>query len=198
MHDLSSADYAVLILLKNEGREISNTELNRVHGFSLVGPACARLNATGYIVSDTSRRPYKHNLTDSGAKLLDQPISIDDDSVAPRTKRSLGEKMLWAALLSIHNVRSSTATPIPLEERIRSAYGDLAAKPGAWIDLAQLRPLLAGTTRAEQDRALVRLLEFDDVRLEPEPHRHRLGDEDRAAAVRIGGEDRHKLAIGVR
>ncbi|MCO8271795.1 hypothetical protein M1L60_14450 [Actinoplanes sp. TRM 88003] len=197
MHDLSSADYAVLILLKNEGREISNTELNRVYGFPLVGAACMRLNGTGLIVSDTSRRPYRHSLTKSGAKLLDEPLSIDDDIVAPKTKRSLGEKILWAALLSYHNVRSPAA-PASLEERIRSAYDDLAAKPGAWITLTQLRPLLAGVSRAEQDRALTRLLDSDDVRLEPEPHRHRLGDDDRAAAVRIGGEERHKLAIGVR
>ena len=197
MHDLSSADYAVLILLKNEGREVSNTELNRVYGFSLVGAPCVRLNGTGYIVSDTTRRPYRHSLTESGAKLLGQPLSIEDDSVAPKTKRSLSEKMLWAALVSERSVRSAVA-PVPLEGRIRSAYADLAPRPGAWIGLAQLRPLLAGVSRAEQDRALVRLLESDDVRLEPEPHRHRIGDEDKSAAVRIGGEDRHKLAIGVR
>ncbi|MCM4082161.1 hypothetical protein [Paractinoplanes hotanensis] len=197
MPDLSSADYAFLILLKNEGRQVSNTELNRQYGVTLIGPACMRLNGTGYVDSDTTRRPYRHHLTEDGRKLLDQQLSIDSDIVEPKAKRSPAEKALWAALVSTFN-RQSVTTSVSIEDRVRRAYTELSAKPGQWIGLAQLRPLLAGVSRAEQDRALVRLLESDDVRLEPEPHRHRLGDEDRAAAVRIGGEERHKLAIGVR
>jgi hypothetical protein len=197
MHDLSSADYAVLILLKNEGREISNTELNRQYGITLIGPACVRLNATPYLESDTTRRPYRHHLTPDGRKLLDEQLTIDSDVVEPKAKRSPSEKALWAALVSTFN-RQPVAGSSTIEDRIRLAYAELGAKPGQWIGLAQLRPMLAGVSRAEQDRALVRLLDSDDVRLEPEPHRHRLEDEDRAAAVRIGGEERHKLAIGVR
>jgi hypothetical protein len=42
------------------------------------------------------------------------------------------------------------------------------------------------------------MLDSPDVQLEPEPFGHRIGAEERSAAVNIGGEDRHKLAIGVR
>lgn len=85
-------------------------------------------------------------------------------------------------------------------DRIRDVYAELAetgAGPkGRWIDLADLREQLGDLPRAEVDQALRGLIDDDRVRLEPEPHRHRLGDRERDAAIRIGGEDRHKLWIG--
>jgi hypothetical protein len=45
---------------------------------------------------------------------------------------------------------------------------------------------------------LTSLLDAPDVNLEPEPNQKTLKPEDRRAAVRIGGEDRHLLAIGMR
>ena len=74
----------------------------------------------------------------------------------------------------------------------------MASKPGAWVDLTALRGQLADVPKADLDRALKAMLRDDDVRLEPEPFGHRVGDAERQAAVHIGGEDRHKLAIGSR
>lgn len=88
------------------------------------------------------------------------------------------------------------ATP---SNRIRDVYAGLAETTGGpkgrWIDLADLREQLGDLPRAEVDQALRELIGDDRVRLEPEPHRHRLGEREHDAAIRIGGEDCHKIWI---
>ena len=83
-----------------------------------------------------------------------------------------------------------------LDDQIRAAYTKLAAGPGEWVNLTAVRPLLSGASKAEVDKTLTRMLDDPEVRLEPEPFGHRIGAEEKKAAVHIGGEDRHKLAIG--
>jgi len=208
--ELTSADYAFLIILKAQGREISNTEMNKLYEVRLVSPAYEKLNAAGYVSSETKRRPYRHVITEEGAKVLADPLAIDEDRAEAGEKRTPREKQLWAAVVAQQNhiVRllakggAAAATVIEqspdLDGRIRAAYTKLAGAPGEWVDLAALRPLVGDVPKAELDKALARMLDARDVRLEPEPLVHRVGAEERKAAVRIGGEDRHKLAIGRR
>jgi hypothetical protein len=75
---------------------------------------------------------------------------------------------------------------------------ELAAAPGDYVNLTDLRPLIDDVSKADLDKALIRLHDASDVRIEPEPFGHRIGPAERSAAVHIGGEDRHKLAIGLR
>lgn len=232
--DLTSADYSFLILLKAEGRELSNTEMDKIYRVRLISPAYEKLNAAGYVESDTTRRPYRHAITTEGAKVLGVPLVIDSDQAEEGDKRSTREKQLWAALVALQNqtlrlpaapapdpAPASAPDPDPapasaaehsappaaqngattssqdLGGRIRAAYAQLAA-PGTWVALTAIRPLFTDVPKSELDRALVRLLAAPDVRLEPEPFGHRIGAQERQAAVHIGGEDRHKLAIGLR
>lgn len=207
MADLTPTDYAFLILLKIEGREISNTELAKLHGVRLVGANFARLNGAGCIDTKQKPTPYRHTLTQKGAKLLGDPLQITEDGAeAKESKLGEKEKPLWAALAALHkyNLRVGNDAPAPvhdgrrLDERIRSAYAALAAEPGAWVSLSRLRQLFGDVSKAELDKALGNLLNATDVNLEPEPNQKTLKPEDRRAAVRIGGEDRHLLAIGMR
>jgi len=207
--ELTAADYAILILLKAEGRELSNTDMNKLYQVRLVSPAYEKLNAAGYVVSETKHRPYRHTLTKEGAKLLADPLGIEEDRAEEKEKRSVREKQLWAAVVAQQNqiVRllakgngnaKRVEEPAELPDRIRAAYAELASAPGKWVNLTALRPLLGDVSKAELDKALRRMLDAPDVRLEPEPFGHRVGAEERAAAVSIGGEDRHKMAIGLR
>jgi len=190
--DLTPTDYAFLILLKIEGREISNTEMDNIHGVRLIGEDFARLNGRGYVDSDTKRRPYRHTLHPNGSKLLDSPLKV-----AKEDKQK--ENPLWAALSALHECHLPDGSrPRTLDERIRAAYADLATQPGAWVSLSRLRPLFDEVSKADLDTALRRLLDAPDVNLEPEPNQKTLTVKDRRAAVRIGGEDRHLLAIGMR
>jgi hypothetical protein len=82
-----------------------------------------------------------------------------------------------------------------LEEAIRAAYRKLAAEPRDWVGLADLRPLLGAAPKTEVDAVLKHLSRTGQAHLVPESNRKALAAVDRAAAVRIGGEDNHLLSI---
>jgi hypothetical protein len=93
--------------------------------------------------------------------------------------------------------RLPTAAPEELEQQIRAAYARLSSGPGAYLSLAELRHALpAGLTGAEVDAALVALNRAPDVHLVPESSQKSLSEQQRAAAVSIGNQHRHLLAIG--
>ncbi|MGC4837776.1 hypothetical protein ACLQ3D_25065 [Micromonospora vinacea] len=83
-----------------------------------------------------------------------------------------------------------------VEALVRSAYRELATAPGAWVGLADVRDRLADTDRAALDAALRAMVGREDVRIIPVANTKSLTARDRAAAVRIGNEDNHALAIG--
>ncbi|MBB5963634.1 hypothetical protein [Planomonospora venezuelensis] len=91
---------------------------------------------------------------------------------------------------------ASVPASVNVETRIRLAYAELAAKPGAWVSLAKIRPLLGDTERAEVDDTLRRMNRMPDVRVVPEENQKTLTPADREAAVVIGDQDKHFLAIG--
>lgn len=84
-----------------------------------------------------------------------------------------------------------------MEARIRKAYGELAPRAGAWVMLDKLRGALGPAARDDVDAALVHLHRAPDVRLVPESNQKVLTDAERAAAVSIGNQDKHAIAIGV-
>jgi hypothetical protein len=84
-----------------------------------------------------------------------------------------------------------------LESLIRKAYGEVAPRAGAWVMLDRIRGALGPAARAEVDAALIRLHRAPDVRLVPETNQKVLTDAERAAAVSLGNQDRHLIAIGV-
>ncbi|MEU4532722.1 hypothetical protein AB0F49_31260 [Micromonospora ureilytica] len=94
---------------------------------------------------------------------------------------------------------TAAAAPVSaaeVEALVRSAYRDLATAPGAWVGLADVRDRLADTDRAALDAALRAMVGREDVRIIPVANTKSLTARDRAAAVRIGNEDNHALAIG--
>lgn len=86
--------------------------------------------------------------------------------------------------------------PKSIEERIRAAYARLARKPGAWVSLTELRPLLGEVDRDEVDETLRRMNRLSDVNLVPESNQKVLSPQDREAAVLIGDQDKHLISIG--
>jgi hypothetical protein len=85
-----------------------------------------------------------------------------------------------------------------IENWIHSAYRELTVRrgPGSWIRLADLRPWLEGESRDAVDKALDRMIEQPDVQLMAQLNQRLLTNQDREAAVVIGGEPRHLLRIG--
>ena len=83
-----------------------------------------------------------------------------------------------------------------VEQRIRSAYADLAKEPGSPVLLRLVRQRLVDVSREDTDAALMRLVLTPGVYLEPESKQRMLSDADWDAAITVGGEVRHLLTIG--
>jgi hypothetical protein len=202
--ELTSADYAYLIILKAEDREISNTEMAELYGVRLRNPELTKL--TGYVGCTKKGSTFWHIITKEGLRALAKDLKLEQRRRVPDGKKpSVREDDLyWAAMLAQQKLllrspgKKIVAPPTDLAGRVRAAYAALADTPGTWVKLANLRAQLADVSRAELDKTLEQMLDSPDFQLEPEPFGHRIGPEERAAAVNIGGEDRHKLAIGVR
>jgi hypothetical protein len=83
-----------------------------------------------------------------------------------------------------------------LEVRIREAYKRLVRRPGGWVGLAELRPLLGDDVgRTDVDRELKRMDRLPGISVIPEENQKTLTPEERDAAVKIGGKDNHLIAI---
>lgn len=85
------------------------------------------------------------------------------------------------------------------QDVIRATYVAQAQRPLDFVGLVRIREALAahGFSREEQDSALRETLASGKAALEPEPFGFRVGPEERLSAIRIGGEDRHKIQMQV-
>ena len=86
---------------------------------------------------------------------------------------------------------------VEVENKIRTAYRDLARNPRDHVTLADLRERTSGVDRAEFDATLKRLAggQLSTVHLAPEEDRRRLTPRLREASVHFGGEDMHSVAF---
>jgi hypothetical protein len=104
-------------------------------------------------------------------------------------------RYLARANLNLADVFQSEVLVPEIEARIRSAYRRLAKEANGWVSLTELRPLLGDAPREAVDEVLRRLERMPQVHVIPEENRKVITGEDRVAAIRIGGEDKHLLAI---
>jgi hypothetical protein len=207
--DLNPSDSAILLVLMAEARPMLNTELIALYGIDVDKERRDKLNRLQLLRSRKSGRTFEHELDDKGWARVN-----DDLDVSSPKARAIG-----GALAALHqNVRervlprtryqnltemfartdiAPSDKPLDLEPRLRHAYAALALEPGAWVSLTRLRPFFADVPRAEVDEALRKLSRADDVHLVPENNQKTLTETDRAAAVHIGDQDKHLLAMGV-
>lgn len=205
---LTSQDISALLTLMAVAREIDNTELAEITGIRITGDVRRRLNDLGLVASTReSNKPYVHELTKQGW------IRCRAEFTAPRPARPGYYGYAFFALLNgldrfmdrenrqLEDVfqpgvgKSDVDAGIDLETQIKRAYHKLAPKPGDWVHLAKLRPLLNGASKEEVDAVLKVLGRKQDVTLAPNPNRKVVTADDRAAAVLIGGDENHLIAI---
>ncbi|MEU4475678.1 hypothetical protein [Micromonospora sp. NPDC023888] len=196
-----------LVVLMVEARRVSNVELKELAGFTLTGQDNRKLVDLGLVETDRTHRPFAHELTDEGWRVVRHLHTSTPPKQGGSTTRSL-----FVVLSNLHRsldrLRIShgdffkqtdapaTASATEVEALVRAAYRELAAAPGAWVGLADVRDRLADTDRASLDAALRAMVGQEDVRIIPVANTKSLTTRDRAAAVRIGNEDNHALAIG--
>jgi hypothetical protein len=95
-------------------------------------------------------------------------------------------------------VLSGAAGPAAsIQDRVRGAYRALAAEPGDFVWLSDLRERLPGIPPGELDAALDGMYRDQDINLVPSADQHPevLTDARRAAAVRAGGKGKHRISI---
>ena len=195
---LGNPHRAALFALMAAAREVSNTELDDLAGFRIHKELREPLNKAGLVVTRTTRTPHTHELTDKGWAWCAKELAEH----RPHAAGSLGGAF-YAVLnglerfLRRENRRLADvfAPEADLRDQIRRAYQKLTAKPGDWVPLADLRPLLNGAAKADVDRALKELSRAGVAQLAPDSNRKALTEADHAAAIRVGGEDNHLLAI---
>jgi hypothetical protein len=206
---LTPSESALLIVLMVEAREVLNTELQTRYGITVKKETRDKLNGLQYVASRPSGRTYAHLLDDKGWIRVQDDLDVNSpkaraiggalaalhqslrNRVLPRTRyRNLTEMFARTEI-------APSEAPSNLEVRVRNAYAALAAEPGAWVALARLRPFFGDVPRADLDEALRRLNRAADVNIVPESNQKILTAVDIAAAIEIGGQDKHLLAIGV-
>lgn len=119
-----------------------------------------------------------------GVKGAEKPVK----KAAPEAKASEAEA---------ESSRKHPAT----EAGVRAAFDDVLKDQGVendpdgtWVNIADLRDRMGGT-RAEQDAALKAIEQRSDVNIVPQANQKALNTRTRAAAVRIGGQDKTHLTI---
>ncbi|MEU7585581.1 hypothetical protein AB0A95_04690 [Micromonospora sp. NPDC049230] len=217
-----------LVVLMVEARRLTNTELNELAGFTLTGKDNKKLVDLGLVETDRKTRPFAHELTDEGWRVVRHLHLGTPPKQGGSTTRSL-----FVVLSNLHRsldrlrvshgdffkqtdatapaaggprpeapatataaVTATDRTATDVEALVRTAYRELATAPGAWVGLADVRDRLADTDRASLDAVLRTMVGREDVRIIPVANTKSLTARDRAAAVRIGNEDNHALAIG--
>ena len=202
----------VLVVLMAEARILTNTELKDLAGFTLTGSDNAKLVKLGLVETDRSHRPFSHLLTEKGWRLVRELHTTQPPKQGGSASRSL-----FTLLANLHRSlermqishgdffkqtgdkgprRARRLTPAETEALIRAAYRDLAREPGNWVGLADLREKMGNLDKTSVDETLRAMVHEDDVRIIPVSNTKALKPRDRAAAVRIGDEDNHTIAIG--
>lgn len=214
--DLTPTESAILVVLMSENRDIRNPDLKEHFGFELKKPSRDKLNRLNYVETRTESRVMVHRLGDAAWDRFREPLNFAGarprafgaalGSLLAAVQRDLERNnrslaMAFAPELAEPGPRPEPAPrPAPgvdLTDRIREAYVATASAPRAWVSIADIRRKLGDVDRADLDAALRRLERAPDVNIVPESNQKALSEEDRRAAVIIGDQPKHFLAIGV-
>ncbi|MEU8069152.1 hypothetical protein [Micromonospora sp. NPDC048169] len=208
--DLTASESAILVVLMAEAREVLSTELRDRYGLVVRKPQRDKLTRLHYVASRRSGPTYALQLDDKGwvrmqseldfalrgASALGAALTALQVSLRDRVLARSGCATL-AELFALTDVRAPAAEPSgSMEARVVAAYRALADEPGAWVSLRRLRPFFADVPRGDLDEALRRLSRSEGVTIAPESNQKTLTGADIEAALRLGGQDNHLLAIG--
>lgn len=198
--ELTVRDQASLFALMVVARPVTNRELRDLAGLEISAEVRRRANQDAELLATTKRGAVNtHRLTPAGRSWCESALVAGRPDGA---KFPAG--VLYAVLDSIGQYLAHSDTKFEdffqpdIENWIRAVYAELTVRrgPGNWVKLSAVRPWLDGVSRHDVDAELDRMIEQPDVHLKIELIQRSLTDEDRQAAVEIGGQPRHLLMIG--
>ena len=188
---------AALMQLMLEDRAIPHKELDERFKIKLPPKVRGPLNDDELMSTSKEGGRLVHEITDRGVEWCMNDLVGGDAPTRSGPLARAHAEMLRRVIGFLHR-RGLLAEAVrsgDLESLIRAAYQDLAGAPEDWIRLARIRPRLNGADKSEVDDALLEMMKTGTVHLAPDSNTKMLTAEDRAAAVRIGGEDLHLIAI---
>ncbi|HYO01298.1 MAG TPA: hypothetical protein VET27_05125 [Mycobacterium sp.] len=208
--ELTGTEQAVLLVLMAEARPVRNPELATL-GPELKKRDRDRLVQRGLVEVTTENRAMVLELTDRGwatcAKLFgaETPARPSGQGKALYTvlralrryfdRDELAPGDVFFPLDDSPPAGDSDPLGDAVEATVRAAYVRLAARSGGWVDLVRLRGELPEVSRRDMDDALTRMSRRPGITLIPEENQKTLTDADRAAALEIGDQHRHLIAI---
>lgn len=211
--ELTPSENAILIFLMSEAREVLNSELKALYGLDVRKSSRDKFARNRYVASRRSGRTYALQLDDEGWVHVQSELAFRSNGATAHAAAltsllaSLRDRVLersgcksYAELFALNDVRGPVSVPDQeqiLRTRIVNAYTALAEEPGDWVSLTRLRPFFGDVTAAAVDEALRRLSREPGVNIAPESNQKMLTEADAAAALHLGGQDKHLLAIGV-
>ncbi|MEV4415824.1 hypothetical protein [Catellatospora sp. NPDC049609] len=217
MASLKPSQKAFLMLLMAEAREVSNSELLERYGVSITGAdSRALVDAKLATKRKGAKGALVHELTDEGwvrcKQELTEPYAKGPGPAYPALHALLGavDRHLQRNGLALADMfTASTPPPAPqpaaarpkpvvkrgLEKRLLAAYDKLSDMPNAWVSLTDLRAELTGDSIADVNHVLMKMAVARTIVLVPEENQKTLTAEDHAAAIHIGGEDKHLISI---
>jgi hypothetical protein len=194
----NSHERAALFVLMMENRDVPNPELTNDYGIELRQPGRDRLNKAGLLVSRKEGRRFVHRITGKGSDwCVEELAGIEPPPrTGPEVRVVFHLLRCFTSGLRQRGIRLlDVIRPGDLESVIREAYQELSVKPQDWVRLAKLRPKLNGADKDEVDEVLLKMIKTGTVHLAPSSDRKSLTDDDRTAAIRIGDQDKHLVAI---
>ena len=198
--ELTVRDQASLFALMVVARPVTNRELRDLAGLEITAEVRRRANqGVERIATKKPAAVNTHQLTPAGKSWCESALIAGRPDGA---KFPAG--VLYTVLDSIGQYLARSGTKFgeffkpDVESWIRAVYTELTIrrKPGSWVKLSALRLWLEDVPRDVVDTELDRMIEQSDVHLQAELNQIALTDQDREAAVNIGGEPRHLLRIG--
>ncbi|MBM7862764.1 hypothetical protein [Lentzea nigeriaca] len=172
-------------------------ELTDQYKISLSKDERIALNKDGLLETSKEGRRLVHQITDKGIAWCAGDLM---DGEAPSRIGPLARvhALVLSRLARFAYQRGALAEAIQsgdLEELIRQVYLELGDGYQDWVRLAKIRPRLGGADRDEVDETLLRMVKAGTTHLVPDSNRKVLTEDDHAAAIRVGGEDKHLMAI---
>lgn len=202
---LTLVEASTLVILLCEAREVPNSYLTNEARVKLAKESREHLAQLGLVEVRKEKNRYFLNVTDRGwAKALE---IIDTELPARAGAAGAGLFFLVRTLrryLTTSGVPAAEfflpGPPPPgtgdIAQLIRKAYDSVAGTHGEPVQLLRLRQALGdGLNRRDVDAALIKLGRESDVFITPESNQKTLTDSERRAAVSIGNQDKHLIAI---
>jgi hypothetical protein len=177
-------------------RGVPNPDLKKKYGITFPGTSRDKLVRDGLIESTKVGARNVHKITEEGINLCANEIGMVETPLKSgalakmvfELVRNLPQFLQWRDV-ELADVLSQGS----VEKAIRNAYQDLNSRD--WVRLAKIRPQTDGIGRKVVDEVLLTMTKAERAALAPDSNRKVLTDEDHSAAIRIGSEDKHLLAI---